>query len=386
MAWNDSNNNDRDPWGGRRNEQGPPDLDEVVRKMQQKLGGLFGGGRGGGRSGGPRLPSAETPAAVWYIAGAILLALLFMEMFWRIEPAERGVVLRFGKHVATLQPGPHLRFPRPIENVIRVNIDQFRAFTIDATMLTRDENIVVVQIAVQYRIKDVEDYLLRIADPDESVQRAAESAIRDIIGASTFDFVIGEGRADIAINAQKLMQDMLDAYNSGITVTSVNMQSANPPEEVKASYDDAIKSREDEQRKINEAEAYRNEVVERAQGDASRIRLESQAYKEQVVARAEGDARRFEQLLTEYQKAPDVMRKRLYLETVETVLRDSTKVITDGGGGNITYLPLDKLMDRSRDAAGEAAAAGAATGNANYVPPPAEYARDREAARLRGAR
>lgn len=386
MAWNDSNNNDRDPWGGRRNEQGPPDLDEVVRKMQQKLGGLFGGGRGGRGSGGPRPPSAETPAAVWFIAGAIILALLFMEMFWRIEPAERGVVLRFGKHVATLQPGPHLRFPRPIENVIRVNIDQFRAFTIDATMLTRDENIVVVQIAVQYRIKDVEDYLLRIADPDESVQRAAESAIRDIIGASTFDFVIGEGRADIAISAQKLMQDMLDAYNSGITVTSVNMQSANPPEEVKASYDDAIKSREDEQRKINEAEAYRNEVVERAQGDASRIRLEAQAYKEQVVARAEGDARRFEQLLTEYQKAPDVMRERLYLETVETVLRDSTKVITDGGGGNITYLPLDKLMDRSREAAGAAAAAGAVTGNENYVPPPAEYAREREAARLRGAR
>lgn len=382
MAWNDSNNNDRDPWGGRRNEQGPPDLDEVVRKMQQRLGGLFGGGRGG-RS---RPPTGETPAAVWFIAGAILLALLFMEMFWRIEPAERGVVLRFGKHVATLQPGPHLRFPRPIENVIRVNIDQFRAFTIDATMLTRDENIVVVQIAVQYRIKDVEDYLLRIADPDESVQRAAESAIRDIIGASTFDFVIGEGRADIAISAQKLMQDMLDNYNSGIAVTSVNMQSANPPEEVKASYDDAIKSREDEQRKINEAEAYRNEVVERAQGDASRIRLEAQAYKEQVVARAEGDARRFEQLLAEYQKAPDVMRERLYLETVETVLRDSTKVVTDGGGGNITYLPLDKLMEGGRAAGGQAAAPSAVTGNENYVPPPAEYAREREAARLRGAR
>ncbi len=382
MAWNDSNNNDRDPWGGRRNEQGPPDLDEVVRKMQQRLGGLFGGGRGG-RS---RPPTGETPAAVWFIAGAILLALLFMEMFWRIEPAERGVVLRFGKHVATLQPGPHLRFPRPIENVIRVNIDQFRAFTIDATMLTRDENIVVVQIAVQYRLKDVEDYLLRIADPDESVQRAAESAIRDIIGASTFDFVIGEGRADIAISAQKLMQDMLDNYNSGIAVTSVNMQSANPPEEVKASYDDAIKSREDEQRKINEAEAYRNEVVERAQGDASRIRLEAQAYKEQVVARAEGDGRRFEQLLAEYQKAPDVMRERLYLETVETVLRDSTKVVTDGGGGNITYLPLDKLMEGGRAAGGQAAAASAVTGNENYVPPPAEYAREREAARLRGAR
>lgn len=384
MAWNDSNNNDRDPWGGRRNEQGPPDLDEVVKKMQEKLGGLFGGGSRGGRQ--RPSSSGETPAVVWVIGALVLVALLIAEMFWRIEPPERGVVLRFGKHVATLQPGPHLRFPRPIENVIRVNIDQIRAFTLDATMLTRDENIVDLQIAVQYRINDVEDYLLRIADPDESVQRAAESAIRDIIGASTFDFVIGEGRADVAIKAQQLMQDMLDTYQAGIAVTSVNMQSANPPEEVKASYDDAIKSREDEQRKINEAEAYRNEVVERAQGDAARIRLEAQAYKEQVVARAEGEARRFDQLYTEYQKAPAVMRERLYLETVETVLRDTTKIVMDGGSGNVTYLPLDKLLERGRAAGSATDAPLVQPGNENYVPAPADYAREREAARLRGAR
>lgn len=383
MAWNDSNNNDRDPWGGRRNEQGPPDLDEVVRKMQEKLGGLFGGGR----RGASQRPPGEHATAVWIVIGAILLGLFFTEVFWRIEPAERGVVLRFGKYATTLQPGPHLRFPRPIENVIRVNIDQFRAFSIDATMLTRDENIVDLQIAVQYRIKNVEDYLLRIADPDESVQRAAESAIRDIIGASTFDFVIGEGRADIAVKAEQLMQDMLDNYNAGIQVTSVNMQSANPPEEVKASYDDAIKSREDEQRKINEAEAYRNEVVERAQGDAARIRLEAQAYKEQVVARAEGEARRFEQVLTEYQKAPEIMRERLYLETVESVLRDTTKIVADQTGGNVTYLPLDKLMDRAREQGSSATTVAPVTpGNENFVPAPAEYAREREAARLRGTR
>ena len=385
MAWNDSNNNDRDPWGGRRNEQGPPDLDEVVKKMQEKLGGLFGGG-GGSRGGRQRPAGGETPAAVWLIGGIIIVALLFVEMFWRIEPPERGVVLRFGKYVTTLLPGPHLRFPRPIENVIRVNIDQIRAFTLDATMLTRDENIVDLQIAVQYRIKDVEDYLLRIADPDESVQRAGESAIRDIIGASAFDFVIGEGRADIAIKAQAQMQEMLDNYHAGIAVTSVNMQSANPPEEVKASYDDAIKSREDEQRKINEAEAYRTEVVERAQGDAARIRLESQAYKEQVVARAEGEARRYEQMLTEYQKAPQVMRDRLYLETVETVLRDTTKIVIDGGGGNMTYLPLDKLLDRGKSTDNAPHAATPQPGNENFVPPPADFAREREARRLRGAR
>lgn len=385
MAWNDSNNNDRDPWGGRRNEQGPPDLDEVVRKMQEKLGGLFGGGPRGNRQ-RPASGGGETPTVVWIIGGFVLVALLAVEMFWKIEPPERGVVLRFGKHVATLQPGPHIRFPRPIENVIRVNIDQIRAFTLDATMLTRDENIVDLQIAVQYRINDVEDYLLRVADPDESVQRAAESAIRDIIGASTFDFVIGEGRADVAVKAQTLMQDMLDNYRTGIAVTSVNMQSANPPEEVKASYDDAIKSREDEQRKINEAEAYRNEVVERAQGDASRIRLEAQAYKEQVVARAEGEARRFEQMLAEYQKAPQVMRERLYLETVETVLRDTTKIITDGGSGNLTYLPLDRIIERARAATPSSDRPLVQPGNENYVPAPADYAREREAARLRGAR
>ncbi len=352
--------------------------------MQEKLGGLFGGGPRGNRQ---RPPSGgQPPAVVWLIGGFVLVALLAVEMFWKIEPPERGVVLRFGKHVTTLQPGPHIRFPRPIENVIRVNIDQIRAFTLDATMLTRDENIVDLQIAVQYRINNVEDYLLRVADPDESVQRAAESAIRDIIGASTFDFVIGEGRADVAIKAQTLMQDMLDNYRTGIAITSVNMQSANPPEEVKASYDDAIKSREDEQRKINEAEAYRNEVVERAQGDASRIRLESQAYKEQVVARAEGEARRFEQLLTEYQKAPGVMRERLYLETVETVLRDTTKIVTDGGSGNLTYLPLDRIIERARAANPSPDLPLVQPGNENYVPAPADYAREREAARLRGAR
>lgn len=385
MAWNDSNNNERDPWGGRRNEQGPPDLDEVVRKMQEKLGGLFGG-RGGGNRQRQSPGGGETPAVVWLIGGFVLVVLLGVEMFWKIGPPERGVVLRFGKHVATLQPGPHIRFPRPIENIIRVNIDQIRAFTLDATMLTRDENIVDLQIAVQYRINNVEDYLLRVADPDESVQRAAESAIRDIIGASTFDFVIGEGRADVAIKAQTLMQDMLDNYRTGIAVTSVNMQSANPPEEVKAAYDDAIKSREDEQRKINEAEAYRNEVVERAQGDASRVRLEAQAYKEQVVARAEGEARRFEQMLAEYQKAPEVMRERLYLETVEAVLRDTTKIVTDGGGGNLTYLPLDRIIERGRAASAASELPSAQPGNENYVPAPADYAREREAARLRGSR
>ncbi len=350
MSWNDSNDNERDPWGGRRGDQGPPDLDEVVRKMQEKLSGVFGrGGRGGGPrgvAGGGRDPNTK---AVWTIVGLALLALLIFLSFYRIGPAERGLVLRFGKYQTTLQPGPHLRFPPPIEQVIKVNIDQIRAFTVNASMLTQDENIVDVEMAVQYRINEVEDYVLKISDPDESVHRAAESSIREIIGTNEFDFVITEGRADIAVKAKDLMQQMLDTYHSGIEVTSVNMAPATPPEQVKAAFDDAIKAREDEQRKVNEAEAYRNEIIERSQGEAARMRLEAEAYREQVVARSEGEARRFEKLLAEYERAPEVTRRRLYIETVENVLSNSSKVMLDAQGGNsLMYLPLDKLMQKSR--------------------------------------
>ena len=395
MSWNDSNNGkDHDPWGGRRGDQGPPDLDELLRKLQRRLSGLLGGG--GQRSGGERpLRAGGDGAGLIGIAFLVLVGVvLVMEMFWKIEPAERGVVLRFGKYETTLQPGPHFRFPRPIENVIRVNIDQIRAFPVNATMLTRDENIVDVQIAVQYRLKDVNSYVLEIADPDASVQRVAESAIRDVIGTSTFDFVIGEGRAEIALKAQALMQDMLDAYKSGIAVTSVNLLSANPPEELKVAYDDAIKSREDEQRKINEAEAYRNEIIERAAGNADRVRLEAQAYKEQVVSRAEGDARRFEQLLAEYQKAPEVMRERIYLDTMQTVLRSTSKVVADAkASSNITLLPLDKLYDRAR-ATTPAGGAGQGAEGANASATPGDSAgteseangRARREARARGER
>lgn len=382
MAWNDSNDNNRDPWGGRRNEQGPPDLDEVVRKMQEKLGGLFGG-----RPRASQRPRGDTPPFIWIALVVLVLAALLYEMFWRIQPAERGVVLRFGRYVTTLQPGPHLRFPRPIENVIKVNIDQIRAFTVDATMLTKDENIVDIQIAVQYRVNDITNYLLRIADPDESVQRAAESAIRDIIGTSTFDFVITEGRAEIAAKAAELMQQMLDAYESGIEITSVNMQPATPPEEVKSSFDDAIKSREDEQRKINEAEAYRNELVERAQGDSHRLRLEAEAYKAQVVSRAEGEARRFEQVLVEYEKAPQVMRQRLYLETMEEVLGGSTKIMLGGDGGNsVMYLPLDKLIENARSAAPAGPPAGGGNAPEEYIVPSDTSSRERAAGRMRSVR
>ena len=384
MGWNEPNDSNRDPWGGRRNEQGPPDLDEIVRKLQEKLSAMFGRRP---RSAGVRGPS-NASASTWLLIALIAGAGLLYEIFWRIESAERGVVLRFGKYVTTLQPGPHFRFPRPIEKVIKVNIEQIRGFSVNATMLTKDENITQLELAVQYRIKDVSNYLLKIADPDQTVQRAAESAIRETIGSRTFDFVINEGRAEVAANAGQHLQGMLDNYQSGIEVTSVNMLSATAPEDVKSSFDDAIKSREDKQRKINEAEAYRNENVERAQGEAARIRLESEGYKEQVVSRAEGEARRFDQLLAAFEQAPDVTRQRLYLETVEAVLAGSNKVLmqkSGSGSSNVTYLPLDKLLER--------VPAQRAETDATAVPDPDLYtapgdaaARLRDNSRLRGTR
>ena len=384
MGWNEPNDSNRDPWGGRRNEQGPPDLDEIVRKLQDKLSAMFGRRP---RSAGVRGPS-NASASTWILIALIAGAGLLYEIFWRIESAERGVVLRFGKYVTTLQPGPHFRFPRPIEKVIKVNIEQIRGFSVNATMLTKDENITQLELAVQYRIKDVSNYLLKIADPDQTVQRAAESAIRETIGSRTFDFVINEGRAEVAANAGQHLQGMLDNYQSGIEVTSVNMLSATAPEDVKSSFDDAIKSREDKQRKINEAEAYRNENVERAQGEAARIRLESEGYKEQVVSRAEGEARRFDQLLAAFEQAPDVTRQRLYLETVEAVLAGSNKVLmqkSGSGSSNVTYLPLDKLLER--------VPAQRAETDATAVPDPDLYtapgdaaARLRDNSRLRGTR
>ena len=344
MSWNDSNGNDQDPWKNKGNNQGPPDLDEVVRRMQEKLSSIFGGGGKGKGKGSGNAGNGGT----FLVVSIILLGLLAWEMVYRIDPAERGVVMRFGQYISVLQPGPHIRFPRPIEQVVKVNVERIQTLTSDSAMLTGDENIVDVEVAIQYRIKDVKNYLFAIADPDVSVRRVTESAIRDIIGGSTLSFVITEGRAEIATNAQILIQEILDNYSSGIDVTSVNMQPAKPPEQVKASFDDAIKAREDEQRKINAAEAYRNEVVERSAGEAARIRLDAEGYQKSVISQAEGEASRFSQLYTEYEKAPVVTRNRLYLDAMEQVMSSSSKVVMDNeGSSNLMYLPLDKLLEQT---------------------------------------
>ena len=342
MGWNEPDGDDKDPWGRGSRDEGPPDLDEVVRKMQDKLGGVFGGS-GGGSSGG----SGGSPL-MWGGIGLLAFIALVIECAYIIEPAERGVVLRFGDYVDTLEPGLNFRLPRPFEQVIKVDIDQVRSISHNATMLTKDENIVDIELAVQYKIKSVTDYLFEAKEPDATVQQATETAVREVIGTSEMDFVLTAGRSEIQGSTKTLIQQILDNYGTGLLVDSVNMQPAKPPEAVKAAFDDAIKAREDQQRLINEAEAYRNEVLPKARGASARIVEEATAYKNQVTAKAEGDASRFEQLLVEYEKAPEITRERLYLETMEEVLGSSPKVLIDTENNNsLMYLPIDKLMERA---------------------------------------
>ena len=374
MAWNEPG--DKDPWGGRRNGGGPPDLDEVVRKMQDKLGGLFGGGgpsRGGGGAGSP---------LVWSVGAIVLLVALVVECAYIIQPAERGVVLRFGQYVATLEPGLSFRWPRPVEAVEKVDVDQIRDISHKATMLTKDENIVDIELAVQYKIKDVVAYWIRVKEPDGALRQATETAVRGVIGTSDMDFVLTEGRSEIARRTKEQIQAILDNYDTGLIIDSVNMRPAKPPDEVKAAFDDAIKAREDEQRLINEAEAYHNEVLPNARGAAARQVQEANGYRERVIASATGETERFKKLLTEYQKAPAVTRQRLYLETVESVLSNSSKVLLDvEGSNNILYLPLDDIVKRSR---GQNRNDGA--GGQSRSPVPLSAERDRENSRARGNR
>ncbi|HHH35799.1 MAG TPA: FtsH protease activity modulator HflK [Gammaproteobacteria bacterium] len=359
MAWNEPGGpKDKDPWGGQGGEQGPPDLDEVVRRLQDKLGGIFGGRRAGGRGGdgGGKRPVAGIGALL--VLGLVIWGLTG---FYIIDEGNRGVVLRFGKYQTTTQAGLHWHIPYPVETVQVVNVEAIRNVEIgyrsggggqsvkkvprEALMLTQDENIIDIQLAVQYKIKNAKDYLFNLRDPDLTLHEATESAIREVIGKSSMDFVLTEGRSEIVARTEALTQEILDRYRSGLLITSVNMQDAQPPEEVQDAFNDAIKAREDEQRLKNEAEAYANDVLPKARGKAARMLEEASAYKAKVVAQAEGEASRFTQLLSEYKKAPEVTRERLYLDTLEAVLDKSSKVMLDvEGGNNLLFLPLDRLM------------------------------------------
>lgn len=381
MAWNEPG--DRDPWGGRRNNgEGPPDLDEVVRKMQDKLSGLFGGSGGGS---GDRAVNGPSNGSVWMVILLIAVVWLAYQAIYIVRPAERGVVMRFGKHVATLQPGPAIRFPPPIEAVEKYDVDQIRPIIHNSSMLTQDENIVDIEMAVQYRIKDVVEYAFEVVAPDDALRQATETAVREVIGTSTMDYVLTEGRGEIQNGTKSRIQDLLDNYETGLLVDSVNMKHAKPPDEVKAAFDDAIKSREDYVRLINEAEAYRNEIVPTARGAAARQLEEANAYREQVIAESQGETARFLKVLTEYEKAPAVTRERLYIETVESVLANTSKVLLDvEGSNNLMYLPIGEIMKNSMQSVPSSRSDEVSTS----VPEPltAQSDRDRANFRIRGNR
>jgi len=343
MAWNDPGRN-RNPWGNRP-DRGAADLDEALRNLQRRLAGLFGGG--GGAGGG------ETPGGAGmrgFGAGTVILVLLAIWAatgLYKVDAAERAVVTRFGKYVGTTDPGLRWHMPWPIEARQIINVQSIEGFSDQTRMLTSDENLVDINIAVQYRRAEARPYAFNVREPESTLGEVSESAIREIVGRSTLDHVLEEGRQEIAALTKELIQRTLDSYQTGIEVTSVNLQGVAVPEQVSSAQRDAIKAREDKERLALEAQAYANDILPKAKGSAARQMEDSQAYKARIVADAEGEAERFAKLLQAYERAPGVTRQRLYYETIEEVLGNTNKVLVDTKGtGNMIYLPLDKLTER----------------------------------------
>ena len=351
-------------WGNKNNNSGPPDLEELLRKLNAKVSALMGGkgGVGNGGSGKPE-GGSQMPGFAGGIGliAAIVALIWFGSGFYIVDASQRGVVLRFGKLAETTQPGPRWHLPFPVETVEVVNLSQVRTVEVgyrdnvknkilkESLMLTDDENIIDIQFAVQYFLKDPADYLFNNRMPDENVRQAAETAIREVVGKSKMDYVLYEGREQVAAAATKLMQEILDRYKSGILISKLTMQNAQPPEQVQAAFDDAVKAGQDRERQKNEGQAYANDVIPRASGTAARLIQESQGYKQSVIANAEGDASRFKQILVEYEKAPSVTRERMYLDMMQQVMGNISKVMVDQKNGNsLLYLPLDKLIETSR--------------------------------------
>ena len=383
------------PGGGKRGggNQGPPDLEELWRDFNRRLAGLFGNKGGGGDNGGDagnRMPSISPKQ----FGGGIGIILMLVAVVWLgssfyiVDASQRGVVLQFGRFKETTEPGLRWRLPWPVQSNEIVNLTGVRTVEVgyrgsdknkvskEALMLTDDENIVMVQFAVQYLLKDPKAYLFNNRHPDDTVMQAAETAIREVVGKNKMDFVLYEGRDQIAANTQKLIQEILDRYDTGIQVRSVNMQSTQPPEQVQAAFDDAVKAGQDRERHKNEGQAYANDVIPRARGAASRLMEEATGYRQRIIVTAEGDASRFKQILTEYSKAPEVTRSRMYLETVQQIYANTSKVMIDAkGSGNLLYLPLDKLMQATA-AATAAPVAEAAAVPRGVVPGPTVVAPD----------
>jgi membrane protease subunit HflK len=345
MAWNDNNT------------QTPPELDEVIKDFKNKFNSTFGG-KSSGNSGA----SKAAKGSFKYIF--ILAFIVWMATgIYIIDPAERGVVLRFGAFQTSTTQGPHWHIPYPVESVYKVNVEQVRSAEIgfrnaqnsysggvssESLMLTRDENMVDVKLAVQYKIANAQDYLFNVSNPELTLSHVVQSIIRQVVGDNTMDFVLTTGRDQVAQEVKTASQALINDYGLGIQITAVTMQDAQPPVQLKAAFDDVVKAREDEQRYINEARAYANDIVPKARGASQRLLAEAEAYKSEVVSKSEGEAYRFSQILTEYTKAPGVTKERLYRETLEDVLSGTNKVIVDSNSNSLMYLPIDQLINSNR--------------------------------------
>jgi membrane protease subunit HflK len=352
-----------DPQWGKKSNEGPPDLDEILRKLQQKISGLMGFK--------PRPPTGGPPGVGTAVGGGLVFIVLLIVAVWLasgfyiVEEGRRGIVLRLGKFLETTQPGPRWHIPYPIETVEVVNVSGVRTVEVgyrgnprnkqpqEALMLTDDENIVDVQFAIPYTLKSPEDYLFNNRNADDNVLQAAETSIREVVGKSKMDFVLNQGRSQVASNVKLLMQEILKRYKTGIFVTTVNLQGVQAPEQVQAAFEDVVRAGQDRERFKNEGQAYANDVVPKARGVAARLTEEASGYRQSVVSTAQGDASRFRQILTEYERAPQVTRERIYLETMQQILGNTSKIVVDGKGGgqSLMVLPLQELMKLSAQSA-----------------------------------
>lgn len=326
MAWNEPGNNKRrDPW---QNGGAKPDVDAMLKRVRDRYGRIFGGGPGGG---------------AWLLVVGILAAWFLLDSWRTIDESQRGVVLRFGKFHRIMGSGLNFKWPTPIERVFVVDAKRVRSTSAQVRMLTKDENIVIVDFNVQYQVSDPYHFQFGVRDPDETLGQAAESAVRQVIGNNTMDVILSSQRTALSANAETILQEMLDRYGTGLTVTELNFQKMRPPQQVEEAFDDVTAAREDKQRFENEARAYSSKIVPEARGQAARIRAEAEGARASSIAEAEGAAQRFTLLAEQYREAPEVTRTRLYLETMQDVLKDSPKVMVDGDGDNVMYLPLDKI-------------------------------------------
>ena len=343
MAWNEPGGNNQDPWGGRKND-GPPDLDEALKNFQKKIDGLFGGKGGGSGSNG----GGSGISAPMVMVGLLVAVVVYFALgIYQLDEKERGLILRLGKYHSIQEPGLHWN-PWLIDKRFRVNVTEERQYRTGGLMLTEDESIVELPVTVQYNIADVKSFILNVRDPDVSLQHATDSALRHVVGSTELNQVLSEGRGKIASEMQQRLQTYLDSYGTGINIVGVNIQEGKPPAAVKDAFDDVVAAKEDRDRLKDEAQAYANGIVPEARGKAQRTIEEANAYRDQVIAKAEGESQRFTKLLTEYLKAPEVTRERLYIDAIEAVMENSSKVLIDvEGGNNMMYLPLDKITEQS---------------------------------------